>query len=194
MWEFDFTFNSQFWNSRNDQVLTNWEPMIAGNSPAYSMPCTTRPRKPADCAVDSQLWIGLVSPHSFTYADTSVAVKQRSIPNLSPWASPVVAATTSFRFSSDLTTSRDTEDKNLLPALHRMLSVTINNSSSLFEFFTPKQFHPSLQLQNSLKDVLIMSAGPPCTSSSGTNSKRPRKKLGFNNNTLDTDKAGVAAD
>lgn len=132
MCEFDFTFNSQFWNSRNDQVLTNWEPMIAGNSPAYSMPCTTRPRKPADCAVDSQLWIGLVSPHSFTYADTSAAVKQRSIPNLSPWASPVVAATTSFRFSSELTTSRDTEDKNLLPALHRMVSVTIINSSSLF--------------------------------------------------------------
>jgi hypothetical protein len=29
-----------------------------------------------------------------------------------------------------------------------------------FEFFTPKQFHPSLQLQNSLKDVFIMSAAP----------------------------------
>ena len=57
---------------------------MAGKRPAYSMPCTTRSWKPADCAAESHVWMGLVSPERDTYDATSWAVKQRSISNFCP--------------------------------------------------------------------------------------------------------------
>ena len=48
------------------------------------MPCTTRPWNPADCAAESHVCMGFVSPQRDTYDATSWVVKQRSISNFCP--------------------------------------------------------------------------------------------------------------